>query len=74
LVAIRSAWFKRTPVSERSVRDDVKEGLAFLVGAILGDVLFGAFDVAGVVASVVGVSVMVVAMSLMRRMSRHLRP
>jgi hypothetical protein len=71
VLIVRLGWSKLPPVMERSLRDDLKWALAVLVGATLGYFVFAGDDVSLLLGSFLGVTVVLVALAVARRIGHR---
>jgi hypothetical protein len=67
---VRRSWFSLPPIMERKFRDDVKAALLVLAGATAGYFVFGANDPTVLLEVVVGCAVLIVVLSILRRVLR----
>lgn len=59
------------PRRQRTVRDDLKVGLFFLAGAVLGYLVLGGDGASVLLGSLIGVALMIVVQSVRRRVTRR---
>jgi F0F1-type ATP synthase assembly protein I len=70
-VAVTMSWYRMPPVMERSLRDDVKAAVFVLLGAGLGYLVTGADDPWLLVGSLIGVTIGIVGINVVRRVRRR---
>jgi hypothetical protein len=56
---------------QRTARDDLKVGLFFLAGAVLGYFVFGGDGASVLLGALIGVALMIVVRSVRRRVARR---
>jgi hypothetical protein len=64
-------WRKLPPVMQRTLADDLKWALFVFTGAILGFLVFAGGDTSLLLGSFIGIALVVVALNVVRRVSRR---
>ena len=64
-------WTRLPPRMQRTALDDLKVGLFFLAGAMLGYLVFGGDGASVLLGSLIGVMLMIVVRSVLRRVARR---
>jgi hypothetical protein len=67
---MRRGLFSLPPIMERTLRDDLKWAVCFLVGATAAYFVFDADDPGLLVAALVGCTVIILVLSALRRVRR----
>jgi hypothetical protein len=67
---MRWGLFSLPPIMERSLRDDLKWAVCFLVGATAGYFVLGADDPGLLLGALVGCTVMILVLGALRRVRR----